>query len=108
MDKPNDQFYEESSLSRNISILASLICLGLVVYEQLYGNSFSNMVVMLYCAFLLPTVGLTKKIRERYFLYTQEYIIAFRGFTSLMCAVFLMVWLIAFLTYQSPPPFPGQ
>lgn len=106
MDKPNYQYHEESSLNRNISILATVICVGLVIYEQAYGNSFSNMVAMLYCTFLLPTVALTRKIRKRYFFYTQEYIVAFRGFTSLMCAIFLVIWLISFLTYKSAPPFP--
>jgi len=56
------------------------------------------MVVMLYCTFLLPSVLITRRVQEKYFLYTLEYIRAFRKFTTAMSVAFLCLWLIATYT----------
>lgn len=83
---------------RQVSIVAMLLGIVLFIYEHYLGNSFTTMTVMLYTLFLFPSVLLTKPVQEKYFLYTREYIIAVRGFTSIMCLVFLSVWLFATCT----------
>lgn len=78
--------------------VAMLLCIALFIYEHFLGNGFTTMVVMLYCSFLLPSVLLTRRVQEKYFIYTLEYIKAFRKFTIVMSALFFCLWLLATYT----------
>ncbi|MCH1929178.1 hypothetical protein L9G16_03220 [Shewanella sp. A25] len=90
------QWNQEDSISP-ISWAAMLICIILFIYEHFWGHDFTTMVVMLYCTFMLPSVLLIRKVQEKYFLYTLEYIRAFRKFTTVMSVIFLCIWVIATL-----------
>lgn len=81
-----------------IGWVAMIVCIALFIYEHFWGNGFTTMVVMLYCSFLLPSVLLTRKVQEKYFLYTLEYIRPFRKFTTVMSIAFVCLWLIATYT----------
>uniref|UniRef100_Q0HY14 Uncharacterized protein n=1 Tax=Shewanella sp. (strain MR-7) TaxID=60481 RepID=Q0HY14_SHESR len=91
------QWNQEDGLSP-IGWVAMLICIALFIYEHFLGNGFTTMVVMLYCSFLLPSVLITRRVQEKYFLYTLVYIRAFRKFTIVMSVAFLCLWLIATYT----------
>lgn len=71
------QWAPENNISP-LSWCAMLLCIALFIYEHFWGNSFTTMVVMLYCSFMLPSVLLTRRVQEKYFIYTLEYIKAFR------------------------------
>jgi hypothetical protein len=110
MDKPNTMLpprtsYLEPKYNKlnMLRIPAMLVCIAMFVYEHYLGNSFTGMVVMLYATFLLPSVLLTKSVQQKYFFYTQPYVVAFRGFTSVMCVAFLSLWLIATYVYMTNP-----
>ncbi|EGM71104.1 hypothetical protein [Shewanella sp. HN-41] len=81
-----------------IGWVAMLLCIALFIYEHFWGNGFTTMVVMLYCSFMLPSVLLTRRVQEKYFIYTLEYIKAFRKFTIFMSASFFCLWLLATYT----------
>ncbi|MCL1088385.1 hypothetical protein L2744_01925 [Shewanella profunda] len=91
------QWNQETSIGP-ISWVAMLLCIALFIYEHFWGNGFTTMVVMLYSSFLLPSVLLTRRVQEKYFIYTLEYISAFRKFTIVMTVIFLCVWLVATYT----------
>lgn len=91
------QWDPENSISP-ISWCAMLLCIALFIYEHFWGNSFTTMVVMLYCSFMLPSVLLTRRVQEKYFIYTLEYIKAFRKFTVVMSTIFFCIWLLVTYT----------
>lgn len=101
MDKPIFGF--TSKHHRHLSLWASLACISILIFEYYGGNSFTNMVAILYSTFLLPSVLLTRQVQERYFLYTQEYVAAFRGFTTVMSLVFLSIWIISTCSSATSP-----
>jgi hypothetical protein len=89
-----DRFSKLAPLSKSLLLL----CITLFIYEYFRGNNFTTMVVMLYSSFLLPSVLLTRRVQEKYFIYTLEYIVTVRKFTSLMSMIFFCIWLLATYT----------